>query len=121
MNVRIDSALASLLVNAALLVALLLGFGLQAPAYAETPSVTLQIGQQLSRGEAGHATLHARIERAAKRLCRSNATGTRIDRKHAPCVERSIAEAVERVNDPAFTAYHREKAGAAPARIAGSR
>jgi UrcA family protein len=124
MNIRPLPALASFLVNVALLPALVAGLTLPgADAHAAAPSVTIRTSEFAARSQFDYPALYGRIGAAAAQVCEPYRTtaGARVDAAFRRCVALTVDETIARVNDAALSAYHRQRTGGyVPAVVAGS-
>ncbi len=83
------------------------------PAHADAPALRVKVGDLDLSHAAGVAILYQRLQFAAQEVCGpSSVTGSRLGvSAHQACVNDAVENAVQQLNRPALTAYHRSHTG----------
>jgi UrcA family protein len=93
-------------------VAAIAWLGLSTEAAAATPPPTVSIRIPYSdldlTSDAGITELYARVRRAARQVCRTQTTGSRVDERYPACMRQTVDRAVAQLGVAALAELHHE-------------
>lgn len=74
------------------------------------PSIRIPYDDLDVTSERGITELYTRVRRAARQVCLTQVTGSRVDKRYPACLRETVARAVSQLGVPALAELHRELA-----------